>query len=92
MDYRSGVLSALVLVLFALFGIELGETAKIVFQLIVFGIGSLPAGALHHKAAEYCKHQNAEGEVECPGSAAAQNEIHYRGGDDKNVRNPFVNA
>ena len=92
MDYRDGVLSALVLVLFALFGIELGETAKIVFQLIVFGIGSLPAGALHHKAAEDCKHQNAEGEVECPGSAAAQNEIHYRGGDDKNVRNPFVNA
>ena len=68
------------------------ETAQVVFELVVFGIGCQPACALHHEAAEDGQHQDAEGEVERPGSAAAENEIYNGGSEDEDVGNPLVDA
>ena len=75
-----------------LLGIELGEAAQVVFELVVFGVGSQSARTFHHEAAEDGQHKDAEREVERPSTMAVEEEICYSGSDDKDVGNPLIYA
>lgn len=79
-------------VFFLLFGIEMGKAAQVVFELVVFGIGCQTTCVLHHEAAEDGQQEDAEGEVERPGSAAAKDEAYDCGTNDEDVGYPFVDA
>ena len=70
----------------------MGEAAQVVLELVVFGVGCQTACAFHHETAEDGQHEDAEGEVERPGSAAAENEIYDGGTEDKDIGYPLVDA
>lgn len=74
------------------FSIELGEAAQVVLKLVVLGIGCQATCTLHHKTAENGQHEDAEGEIQCPGTAAVEDEIYDSGTEDKDIGNPLIDA
>lgn len=88
----------MLLIFLFLFCVELREAAQVGFELVVFGVGSMTAGAFHHQTAEDGKYEDAEDDVEglrpiCKVALGAmeQDEIDYCGGEDEDVGHPFPN-